>query len=54
MKCTGGDMVGIQCPHDAKWANRNGVKVCEHHKLLLVAFAWENRNTRKWTRIKGE
>ena len=52
MKCTGMQMVGQQCPHDAIWRNQNGVEVCEYHKLLLDAFNWENRNRRKWDSIK--
>jgi hypothetical protein len=49
--CSCGDMVGIQCPNPAKWINQNGVKVCDHGKLLLDAFTWENRNERKWSEI---
>jgi len=49
--CTGGAMCGYQCPHEVMWRNQNNVEVCEHHKLLLEAFTWENRNTRKWERM---
>ncbi len=51
MKCTGMDIVGQQCPHDAQWRNQNGVEVCEYHKLLLDAFNWETRDKRKWTNL---
>jgi len=44
-------MCGYQCPHEVMWRNQNNVEVCEHHKLLLEAFTWENRNTRKWERM---
>ncbi len=51
MKCTGMQMVGQQCPHEALWRNQNGVEVCEHHKLLLDAFTWENRNKTTWVKV---
>ena len=51
-KCTGMQMVGQQCPHKAEWRNRYGVEVCKYHKLFLDAFTWENRNNRKWAKIK--
>jgi len=52
--CTGMAMVGQQCPHDAIWKNKNGVKVCDYHKLMLDAFTFESRNTRKWeSLLKG-
>jgi len=47
-KCTGMDFVGQQCPHDAIWQNQYGVKVCDYHKLMLDAFTFESRKTRKW------
>ena len=50
--CSCGNMVGIQCPQPVKWINQNGVKVCDHGKLLLDAFTWENRNNRKWQEVK--
>ncbi len=53
-KCTGMAMVGQQCPHKAIWRNQNGAEVCELHKLVLDAFTWENRGTRKWERINKE
>jgi len=50
-KCSGGNMTGYQCPNKAEWQNQSGVIVCEHHKLLLDAFTWENRSNRKWVRL---
>ena len=50
-KCTGDAMIGRQCPNDATWENGYGVRVCNHHKLLLDAFTWEGRNDRIWTEI---
>ena len=52
MKCTGDAMIGKQCPNEAIWVNQNGVLCCDHHKLLLDAFTWENRNNRKWSKVK--
>lgn len=46
MKCQFGD-----CPENATWVNGNGAIVCPHHKLLLNAFTWENRNKRKWRKL---
>ena len=43
---------GNGCPNEATWINQYGVKVCEHHKLLLNAFTWEDRNKRKWRKLK--
>ena len=50
-KCTGMEMVGLQCPHNALWRNQNGVEVCGYHKLLLNAFNWETRHERKWKKV---
>ena len=51
-KCSGGAMIGRQCPHAAKWINQNGVICCDYHKLLLNAFTWDSRNLRTWEIIK--
>ena len=52
--CTGLAMFGYQCHYYATWVNQNGVKVCDYHKLVLDAFTWEGRNTRKWEQITQE
>jgi len=49
--CTGMAIFGQQCPNKAIWRNKNGVEVCEYHKLLLDAFTWENKNERDWQPI---
>ncbi len=50
--CLGGGIIGKQCSHKATWKNISGVKVCDHHKLLLDAFTWESRKERKWEKIE--
>ena len=53
-QCSGGNIIGKQCPNEPKWINQNGVIVCDTHKELLDAFTWENRNSRAWRRIDDE
>ena len=43
-----GSLSNIPCSNLASYTNRNGVRVCEYHKLLIDAFTWENRNDRSW------
>ena len=52
--CTAMAMYEHQCFSRATWENQNGVKVCDYHKLVLDAFTWEGRNTRKWEQITEE
>ena len=49
--CSGDSMIGRQCANKAKWVNQSGVLCCDHHKRLLDAFTWENRNKRKWDKL---
>lgn len=42
----------VDCNNEAEYQNRNGVRVCLTHKLLLDAFNWETRKVHKWIRIK--
>jgi len=41
-------MGDIPCSNIVTFTNKNGLRVCDYHKLLVDAFTWENRNERSW------
>jgi len=48
------NLTNYGCHEEGEYINKNGVIVCEYHKMLISAFNWEIRHDRFWERIKEE